>query len=177
MSTETTPAPLTEHKAIVLSPAPSLQPAKLFTPTPKAAKRVLEFFTAQINNEHTRKAYLNSTRRFAEWCAARGIAQLADVEAFHVAAFVKELQGQFSPPTVKQHLAALRMLFDWLVTGHVLDVNPAHAVRGPKYVAKKGKTPVLTAEEARVLLDSIEIVKKTRAKDGTEEEEPNLVGL
>ena len=55
---------------IILSPAPELQPAPLFTPTPKAAKRVLEFFTAQINNDHTRKAYLNATRRFAEWCDA-----------------------------------------------------------------------------------------------------------
>ena len=53
---------------IILSPAPELQPAPLFTPTPKAAKRVLEFFTAQINNDHTRKAYLNATRRFAAWC-------------------------------------------------------------------------------------------------------------
>ena len=118
----------------------------------------MEFFTAQINNDHTRKAYLNATRRFAEWCDTHGIAQLADVQAFHVAAFVKAMQGQFSPPTVKQHLAALRMLFDWLVTGHILDVNPAHAVRGPKYVVKKGKTPVLTAE--RQLLDSI--VRATR---------------
>ena len=59
------------------------------------------------------------------------------------------MQGEFSAPTVKQHLAALRMLFDWLVTGHVLDVNPAHAVHGPKYVVKKGKTPVLMADEAR----------------------------
>ena len=67
----------------------------------------------------------------------------------------RELQGEFSPPTVKQSLAALRMLFDWLVTGHVLDVNPAHAVRGPKYVVKKDKTPVLTAEEARELFDCI----------------------
>jgi site-specific recombinase XerC len=64
------------------------------------------------------------------------------VEAFHVATFVKELQVRFSPPTFKQHLAALRMLFDRLVRGHVLDVNPAHAVRGPKYVVKKGKLPV-----------------------------------
>jgi integrase len=47
------------------------------------------------------------------------------------------------------------MLFDWLVTGHVLEVNPAHAVRGPKYVVTKGKTPVLTAEEARAVLDGI----------------------
>ncbi len=162
---------------IVLSPAPKLQPAPLFAPTPKAAKRVLEFFTAQINNDHTRKAYLNATRRFAEWCDGRGIGQLADVEAFHVAAFIKHLQGKFSPPTVKQHLAALRMLFDWLVTGHVLDVNPANAVHGPKYVVKKGKTPVLTADEARELLDSIEVVRKTTRDDGAEAQEPALIGL
>ena len=80
--------------------------------------------------------------------------ELAAVQPFHVAAFVKELQGQFTPPTVKQHLAALRMLFDWLVTGHVIETNPAHAVRGPKYVVKKGKTPVLNADEARALLDA-----------------------
>jgi hypothetical protein len=78
---------------------------------------------------------------------------------------------------VKQHLAALRMLFDWLVTGHVLDVNPAHAGRGTKYVVKKGKTPVLTADEARTLLDSIQIVIKIPREDGTEEEELRLVGL
>lgn len=100
---------------------------------------------------------MNVTRRFAAWCDQKGIRQLADVQAFHVAAFVKHLQGEFSPPTVKQHLAALRMLFDWLVTGHILDVNPAHAVRGPTYVVKKGKTPVLNAEEACELLDSIKM--------------------
>ena len=141
---------------IILSPAPELQPAPLFTPTPKAAKRVLEFFTGQVNNDNTRKAYLNATRRFAAWCDEKGIRQLADVQAFHVAAFLKDLQGDFSAPTVKQHLAALRMLFDWLVTGHVLETNPAHAVRGPKYVVKKGKTPVLNTDEARALLDSID---------------------
>ena len=162
---------------LIIFPAPELQPSPLFTPTPKAAKRVLEFFTAQINNDHTRKAYLNATRRFAAWCDTRGIGHLADVEPFHVAAFVKDLQSESSAPTVKQHLAALRMLFDWLVTGHVLDVNPAHAVHGPKYVVKKGKTPVLTAEEARELLDSIQIIRKTRRQDGTEAQEPALVGL
>src|ERR1700722_10127050 len=163
--------------AIVLAPAPELLPAPLFAPTPKAAKRVLEFFTAQINNDHTRKAYLNATRRFAAWCGARGIAQLADMQPVHVAAFVKKLQGEFSPPTVKQHLAALRMLFDWLVTGHVLDVNPAHAVRGPKYVVKKGKTPVLNADEARTLLDRIVVSRRTTRPDGTVSQAPVLIGL
>jgi len=136
-------------------PAAELTPA-LFAPTPKAAKRVAEYFTGQVNNDHTRKAYLNATRRFAAWCQAQGIVQLAQVQPIHVAAFIKDLQQQFSSPTVKQHLAALRMLFDWLVTGHVMETNPAHAVRGPKYVVKKGKTPVLNVEEARALLDSID---------------------
>jgi site-specific recombinase XerD len=152
-------------------------PARLFTPTPKAAKRVLEFFTTQINNDHTRKAYLNAARRFAVWCEEHGIGELAAVEPFHVAAFVKQLQKEFSAPTVKQHLAALRMLFDWLVFGHIMDVNPAHSVRGPKHIVKKGKTPVLTADEARELLDSITLTRNTGGNGQPESPEPVLIGL
>jgi site-specific recombinase XerD len=148
-----------------MAPSPALIPAPLFAPTPKAARRVLEFFTAQLNNDHTRKAYLNATRRFAAWCADHGLDELTAVQPFHVAAFIKELQSQFTPPTVKQHLAALRMLFNWLVTGHVIEVNPAHAVRGPKYVVKKGKTPVLDASEARALLDAIDTSTLTGLRD------------
>jgi hypothetical protein len=77
--------PVSPRTDIILSPAP----ASLFAPTPKAAQRVLEFFTTQINNDHTRKSYLNATRRFAEWCELH---RLADVQPFHVAAFVKDLQ-------------------------------------------------------------------------------------
>ena len=148
------------------------QPAPLFTPTPQAARRMLEFFTAQINNPHTRRAYLNASRRFAAGCRQHRIGQLAEVQPVHVAAFIQELQGQLAPATVKQHLAALRILFDWLVTGQVLQLNPAHSVRGPKYSLKKGKTPVLTAEEARALLDSIRTVRTVQHSDGTETEKP-----
>jgi site-specific recombinase XerD len=162
---------------LVPSPAPGVfVPAQLFAPTPKAAKRVFEFFTTQLNNDHTRKAYVNATRRFADWCEAHGISELAAVEPSHIAGFIKQLERQFTPPTVKQHLAALRMLFDWLVIGHVMDANPAHAVRGPKYVVKKGKTPVLTADEARELLDSIPILRNTR-RGKAALQEPSLVGL
>ena len=73
-----------------------------------------------------------------------------------IAAYVKELQRSLAPPSVKQHLAAIRMLFDYLVLGHVLLMNPAAAVRGPKHVVTRGKTPVLATAEARELLDSIE---------------------
>ena len=49
------------------------------------------------------------------------------------------------------------MLFDWLVIGQVVAGNPASSVRGPRYVTKRGKTPVLTADQARQLLDSINV--------------------
>ena len=74
-----------------------------------------------------------------------------------VAAYVEELTGKLAPASVKQHLAAIRMLFDWLVVGQVLPFNPASSVRGPKHVVKEGKTPVLSAEEARGLLDGIDL--------------------
>jgi site-specific recombinase XerD len=144
----------------MIAPSPDLRTAALFTPTPKAAERVLDFFTAQINNDHTRRAYMNATRRFADWCAGKRIGELGQIRPFHVAAFIRDLKDELSPPSVKQHLAALRMLFHWLVTGHVIDTNPAHAVRGPRYTVKKGKTPVLTAEEAHALLESIPVIKE-----------------
>ena len=74
---------------------------------------------------------------------------------FPAGAYVQELQRTLSAPSVKQHLAAIRMLFEHFVLGQVLPTNPAASVRGPKYVAAKGKTPVLTGEEVRALLNSI----------------------
>jgi integrase len=164
------------------SPAPAVLPARFFMPTPQAAECARDFFTTKIENDHTRIAYLNATGRFAAWCKLHAL-QLGDVRPFHVATFLKDLRHKdhqpkpFSPPTVKQHLAALRMLFDWMVIGQVIPMNPAHAVRGPKHVVKKGKTPVLTAEEARDLLDKIPIVKNTAPKGQPEIWEPVLIGL
>ena len=79
---------------------------------------------------------------------------LAAVSPLHVAAYIRTHPG--SAPTVKQHLAAIRMLCDWLVVNQVLPVNPAAAVRGPKHVVTKGSTPVLSPAEARKLLDCID---------------------
>src|SRR5438067_2341408 len=119
-----------------------------------ARKRCLEFFTATIRNENTRMAYARAVGSFFRWCETYRL-ELIDIEPIHVAAYIERHPG--SPPTVKQHLAAIRMLFDWLVIGQVLAMNPAASVRGPKHVVKRGKTPVLAAAEARQLLDSIDI--------------------
>ena len=72
-----------------------------------------------------------------------------------MAAYIRTHPG--SAPTVKQHLAAIRMLDDWLVVSQVLPVNPAAAVRGPKHVVTKGAMPVLSPAEARKLLQSIDM--------------------
>jgi site-specific recombinase XerD len=131
-------------------------PILIRTAGDNAQRRFLEFFTVTIRNPNTRAAYARAVARFLEWAEERGVSELGRVSPIMVAAYVEELGREKSAPTVKQHLAAIGMLFDWMVSGGVLSVNPAAAVRGPKHVVKKGKTPVLTAEEARTLLDSID---------------------
>jgi site-specific recombinase XerD len=120
----------------------------------QAGWRYVEFFTANINNDHTRRAYARACSGFFAWCENRGLS-LTAIRPFDVAAWVNQLQEKHGAPGVKQQLAAVRMLFDWLVTGQVLPMNPAAAVRGPKHVVKTGKTPVLEGAEWRQLLDSI----------------------
>lgn len=120
-----------------------------------AVRRFVEFFGATIRNRNTRAAYAQAVGQFFQWCETRGM-EISSISPIAVAAYIEDLTAKRQPPTVKQHLAAIRMLFDWLVTGHIVGVNPAWSVRGPRYVVKKGKTPVLIAAEARQLLDSID---------------------
>src|SRR6185437_9789634 len=79
----------------------------------------------------------------------------AAIRPHDVGTYIEQLQAKVSAPSVKQQLAAIRMLFDWLVTGQIVPHNPASAVRGPKYVVKVGKTPVREAGSWRELLKSI----------------------
>ena len=131
----------------------------------RAQARFWEFFAANIRNRHTRRAYAQATREFLAWCENAGVASIADVQPLHVAAYIEQLGRERSAPTVKQRLAAIRHLFDWLVTGQVMPVNPAASVRGPSHSVKRGKTPVLDPSEARALLDSIDLTKPAGLRD------------
>jgi integrase/recombinase XerD len=119
-------------------------------------RRFLEFFAAAIRNKNTRMAYYRAVTDFFAWCDHHKIGPLVDIEPLRVATYIEALQERMAKPTVKQHLAAIRMLFDWLVTGGILASNPATSVRGPKHVIKRGKTPVLTTDQARLLIESID---------------------
>ena len=142
------------------------------------AKRTFEFLASTIRNPHTRRAYNRAAVRFMQWCNARSL-PLVDVESLHVAAYIDELAeggpvnpltGKREPPplaklSVKQHLAAIKHWLDHLVTGHVLTINPAHAVRGPRYSQNTGKTPILERDQARALLESIDAGTIAGARD------------
>ena len=90
----------------------------------RASRRFIQFFTANIRNRNTRMAYARAVKQFFDWCEVRRLA-LDDIEPITVAAYIERLGPEVSKPTVKQHLAAIRQLFDYLVTGGILPSNPA----------------------------------------------------
>src|SRR3984885_5886724 len=128
-------------------------PAAVVRAGRRAAWRFIEFFTATIRNRNTRAAYAQAVAQFFTWCDKHRVQTLGQINPVVVAAYIE--QHTAAAPAVKQHLAAIRMLFDFLVTGQVIPMNPASSVRGPKHVVRRGKTPVLTAGQARTLIDSI----------------------
>src|SRR5208282_6356771 len=152
-------------RAIAPTSASQVVPAIVAAAGDNAARRYLEFFAVTIENPNTRAAYFHACRRFFAWCELKGLDELVAIEPMHVAAYIRALGRDFEKPTVKQHLAAIRMLFDWLVVGQVVAINPAHSVRGPKHAVKRGKTPVLTPDEARKLLDSIDVTTLVGLRD------------
>jgi site-specific recombinase XerD len=140
---------------LALPPTGALIPAQVAAAGADATRRFVEFFTANLRNRNTRQAYALAVAQFFRWCADRGLCELGTLEPVHVAAYVEHLGKSHAAPSVKQHLAAVRMLFDWLVVGQVVRSNPASVVRGPRHVVNRGRTPILSPEEAHQLFASI----------------------
>ncbi|WP_025992920.1 tyrosine-type recombinase/integrase [Pseudomonas viridiflava] len=141
---------------LVLSLSSIKVPALVSHAGERAGMRFLEFFTANIRNPNTRRAYARAANEFSTLCADIGVPDLATVAPLHVSTWI-ELQ--------MQRLAAIRHLFDWLVEGHVVAHNPAASVRGPSHTARTGKTPVLDTSEAKQLLDSIDVSTPAGLRD------------
>ncbi len=140
-------------------------PGLLITSGDQASRRFVEFFTANIRNANTRKAYARAAVDFFAWADDHSVTALPAIQPIHVATWIEELGQTHSVPTVKLRLAALKHLFDWFVVGQIIPVNPAASVRGPKHSVRRGKTPVLSPQEARLLLDSIPTDKIAGLRD------------
>ncbi|MGH9344639.1 MAG: tyrosine-type recombinase/integrase [Terriglobia bacterium] len=159
------PAIIERAETAAVPSATYIVPALITAAGDRARLRFLEFFAARIRNPNTRRAYGRAVAEFLAWCEDNQVPSLAAVQPLHVAAWIELQTKQHAAPTAKLRLAALRHLFDWLVTGQVVPVNPASSVRGPAHTVQEGKTPVLSPEEARALLDSIGVTTIAGLRD------------
>ena len=117
--------PKAEFSIVTRASSKAWIPELIAAAGPEVTETYIDFFTSTIRN-----------RQFFDWCVAHGL-ELTTVRPFHVAAWIEDFPG--SKPTVKQKLAAVRMLYDFMVVRQITPTNPAHSVRGPKYVVKKGQ--------------------------------------
>jgi len=153
------------RRKVAAGDAYQVVPALVAAAGDHAARRFLEFFAARIRNPHTRRAYGRAVADFLAWCEDNRVTSLAAVQPLHVAAWIEMQTKEHAAPTAKARLAAIRHLFDWLVTGQVVPVNPASSVRGPSHTVTADKTPVLSPEEARTLIDSVEVTTIVGLRD------------
>jgi integrase/recombinase XerD len=121
---------------------------------PEGTKRFFEFFTVPIRNAQTRAAYYLAIQQFLAWSERAGYGHLEDIEPITVAAYIETFQRQ-AAPTVKQHMAAIRMLFSWLTQKGVLPMNPDRGVKTERFSRTEGKTPAFVDGEVQKLLDAI----------------------
>jgi len=140
-------------------------PALVAASSERAGVCFLEFFAGTIRNSHTRRAYARAVGAFLTWCGDAGVSSIAAVQPLHVATWIELQTRERAAPSVKQQLAAIRHLFDWLVMGQVIPTNPAASVRGPSHIVRQGKTPVLDPAEARALLDAIDATTPIGLRD------------
>jgi integrase/recombinase XerD len=157
-------APIKQNSSALRRAGFDRLPAIVTSEGEATAKRFIEFFTATIRNRNTRAAYARAVYQFLAWCDDQRLA-LRGIDPVHVAAWIEKLTQEREPQTVKQHLAAIRMLFDWMVTGQCMPFNPATSVRGPRYSYKKGKTPILDEGGMHRLLSGIDTSDITGMRD------------
>ena len=133
-------------------------PTLLLLARPELRDRFFEFFTSKLRrSKNTQLAYLRAWKKFDEFCHLRGITDLEAVKPVLVSAFLAAMEHEgYADSTVKQHLAAIRKAYDWLVESGLIEHNPAKSIAGPKIVRRVGSTPTLDDDEVLDLIESID---------------------
>src|SRR5258707_4754233 len=156
---------MSDSELVVLSPETFQAPILIERAGASTRKKFFEFFTVPIRNAHTRAAYYRAIQQFLAWAERAGYQQLEDIEPITVADYIEALQRQAAPPRVKQHMAAIRMLFSWLTEKGVLAMNPAREVKTERFSRTEGKTPAFVEGEVQRLLDAVETSTHTGLRD------------
>src|ERR1700732_1874017 len=156
---------MSDSELAVVAPQTFQAPILIERAGPSTRKKFFEFFTVPIRNANTRAAYYRAIQQFLAWAERAGYQDLEDIEPITVAAYIEILQRQAAPPTVKQHIAAIRMLFSWLTEKGVLVMNPAREVKTERFSRTEGKTPAFVDGEVQRLLDAVDASTHTGLRD------------
>src|SRR5271170_1716232 len=140
-------------------------PALIARAGPSTRKKFFEFFTVAIRNANTRGAYYRAIQQFLASAERAGYQELEDIEPITVAAYIETLQRRTAPPTIKQHMSAIRMLFSWLTEKGILAMNPAREVKTEKFSRREGKTPAFDTEQVQKVLDKIDTSNDVGLRD------------
>jgi integrase/recombinase XerD len=114
----------------------------------------VEWF-ANIINPRTRRAYRIDILDFMQFTGIRKPEEFRSVARAHVIAWRKTLeQRNLSPATIRRKLSALSALFNHLCESNAVLFNPTLGVRRPNDGANQGKTPAISDDHARALLNA-----------------------
>ena len=175
MSTEL--VPMSEAGTLATGIPGFTVPATIADHDDKAAERFFTFFTDTLPNANTRAAYYRNAMRFFAWTGKKRLS-LGDIKSYHVSGYIAELAEDHATPTVKQHLATLRMLFDWLIVGQVIGVNPAAAVRGRQARRQKGQNAGAQSRPGQRAARQHPAQNRPAPKEGEEDNRPpSVMGL
>src|SRR5260370_6577312 len=156
---------MSDSELAVVAPQSFQAPILIERASASTRKKFFEFFTVPIRNANTRAAYYRAIQQFLAWAERAGYQHLEDIEPITVAAYIEILQRQAAPPTVKQHMAAIRMLFSWLTEKAGLPMIPAREVKTEGLCRTEGKTPAFVEGEVQRLLNAVETSTHTGLRD------------
>src|ERR1700753_2578448 len=156
---------MSDFELAIVSPQTFPAPILIERASPSTRKKFFEFFTVPIRNANTRAAYYRAIQQFLAWAERSGYQDLEDIEPITVAAYIEILQRRAAPPTVKQHMAAIRMLCAWLTEKGVLAMNSAREVKTERFSRTEGKTPAFVEGEVQKLLGTVETATHTGLRD------------
>lgn len=111
---------------------------------------------ANIDNPRTRRAYQGDLEDFCGFIGLTGAEEFRAVTRAHVLAWRAQLELRgLAGATIRRKLAALASLFDHLLENNaVAGGNPVHGVKRPKIETNEGKTPALSDDQAKYLLEA-----------------------
>ena len=117
------------------------------------AETLLNTLEGKISNPNTRQAYKNAWRQFFLFCSKYKL-ELDRIRPYHFELWRTQHTGSIA--TQRQHLAAIRLLFNNLLQRGLLDLNPAAEATVDRHNPQSSHTPVFDNAEINLFLQSIQ---------------------